>query len=98
MKTYRATPSLFAVSSAGAHFKAGSALSEFIAGRLGAPSCWPRESHRASAFLRLPEEVLSIQRWENEGGRAVAPSAPGKRPMSALQHFPFTQPFLTQAI
>jgi hypothetical protein len=75
MKFYLTTPSPFADSNASAHLAAGSALSEFMAGRLGAPSCWPHENHRASTFLRGPDEVSSIQRWENEGGKAVAPAA-----------------------
>lgn len=87
MDRYLITSFPFADSNASAHFEAGSALSEFMAGTLGAPSCWPAETHRASPFLRVQDEVLSIQRWENEGGRAFAPAARAKGPKPALQRF-----------
>jgi hypothetical protein len=97
MKGYR-TASWLADSNASGHFTAGSALTEFLAGRLGAPGCWPDENHRTSIFLRVPEEWSSIQRWENDGGKTVAATVPAKRPTSALQHFHPTRPLLTQLI
>ena len=93
MKGYPTTAPPFAGSNAPTHFEAGSALSEFMAGRLGAPSCWPDENHRTSTFLRLPEEVSSIQRWENEGGKAFAPAVRAKGPGPALQFFHSGQSF-----
>jgi hypothetical protein len=95
MKGYRTPPSPLTEPNGSVHFKAGSALSEFMAGRLGAASCWPEENHRMSAFLRLPDEVSSIQRWENDGGKTVTAA---KGPTSALPHFHPTRPLLTQLI
>lgn len=97
MKSYLTESSPFADSNASAHLEAGSALSEFIAGRLGAPSFWPDGIHRKNLHLRLPDEVSSIQRWENEGGKSVA-SAWAKGPGPALQLFHPGQSFLTQLI
>jgi hypothetical protein len=71
MKSYLTESSPFADSNASAHLEAGSALSEFMAGRLGAPSFWPDGIRRKNVYPRLPDEVSSIQRWENEGGKAV---------------------------
>jgi hypothetical protein len=59
------------LSDAAAHFKAGSALSEFMAGRLGAPDCWPNENNRWGIFAHVPNQLTAIQRWENEGGRII---------------------------
>jgi hypothetical protein len=98
MKGYRSRRFAFADSNASAHFTAGSALSEFLAGRLGAPSCWPDESHPTSTLLRVPDDVSSIQRWENEGGKTVAAAVRAKGPTSALRHFHPTRPLLTQLI
>jgi hypothetical protein len=97
MPHYR-TPISLDDSNASAHFKAGSALSEFMAGRLGAPGCWPDESYRKSALLRVPDEARSIQRWENEGGKTTGAAAPAKGPPSAPQRFYPTRPLLTQLL
>jgi hypothetical protein len=98
MKGYRTSPSPLADSNASVHFDVGSALWEFLAGRPGAPGCWPNETHRTSTFLRVPDEVSSIQRWENEGGKTVAAAVRAKGPTSALRHFHPTRPLLTQLI
>lgn len=97
MKNYLTASAPFADSNASAHLEAGSALSEFMAGRLGAPSFWPDGIHRKDVYLRLPHEVSSIQRWKNEGGKAVAP-ARAKGPGPALQLFHPGRSFLTQLI
>ncbi len=34
------------------HFRTGSALLEFLAGRLGAPECWPNECRVKSTIIR----------------------------------------------
>ena len=95
MKNYRTPLAPLAASNASVHFDAGSALREFLAGRLGAPGCWPNEPHRTRTFLRVPDEVSSIQRWESDGGKTVTAA---KAPTSALQHFHPTRPLLTQLI
>jgi hypothetical protein len=86
------------VFNASAHFTAGSALSEFMAGRLGAPGCWPDDGHRNSTLFRGSEEASSIHRWENEGGRTMPAVAPGKGLTFALRHFHPTHPLLTQLL
>lgn len=98
MKDDRIPSSPLADSNASAHFNAGSALREFLAGRLGAPGCWPDENHGPRTFLRGPDEVSSIQRWENDGGKTVAASVSPKGPTSAFPHFHPTRPLLTQLI
>jgi hypothetical protein len=98
MKAYRTPPSPLDDSNVSGYFTAGSALAEFMAGRLGAPGCWPDESHRKSVFLRAPDEVSSIQRWENDGGKTIAAAAPSKGPTLASQPFRPTRPLLTQLI
>lgn len=98
MKGYRTALSRLDDANASAHFNAGSALTEFLAGRLGAPGCWPDENHRTSHLPRGPDDMSSIQRWENEGGKTVAATAAAKGPMSALRHFHPTRPLLTQLI
>ena len=98
MKNYRTPLAPLAASNASVHFDAGSALREFLAGRLGAPGCWPDETNRTRTFLRVPDEVSSIHRWENDGGKTVAAVAPAKGPMSPLQRFNPTRPLLTQLI
>jgi hypothetical protein len=98
MKSYLTTPSSFGSSDAPTHFETGSALREFMAGRLGAPSCWPDENRRTSTFLRLPDEVSSIQRWENEGGKAFAPAFQTRGQGPARQLFHPSRSFLTQLI
>jgi hypothetical protein len=81
-----------------AHLKAGSALTEFLAGRLGAPGCWPNEHHGTSHFPSVLDERSSIQRWENEGGKTVPMGTPAEDPSFALPHFHPTRPLLTQLI
>lgn len=79
------------------HFKAGSALREFIAGRLGSPGCWPNESCRT--LVPPPtEEARSIQRWETEGGRTIGASALPENRSTASHGFHATRPLLTQLI
>ena len=64
--------------SAAGHFKAGSALREFMAGRLGYPGYWPNESYQKLVPVRVSEKEISIQRWETEGGRTITATAPPK--------------------
>jgi hypothetical protein len=53
----------------------GSALLEFMAGKLGAPGCWPNERH----FSRTEhEELRALKRWENEGGRTPSLHLPNE--------------------
>lgn len=85
-------------STAAAHSRAGSALKEFLAGRLGAPGCWPDWNHPTRVFPRLPDDLSSIQRWENDGGKTVATPTLLKGETSALLHFHPTHPLLTQLI
>ena len=80
------------------HFRAGSALLEFIAGRLGAPACWPNESNRKLVSPPLGDEAISILRWETEGGRTIAATARANNGPAAPEHFHTTQPLLTQLI
>jgi hypothetical protein len=51
----------------------GSALSEFMAGRLGAPGCWP-DQRNDPAFPNGAARAASgaISRWENEGGKTLS--------------------------
>jgi hypothetical protein len=94
MNGYRPAPSWRSQASASGHFKVGSALSEFMAGRLGAPGCWPDKNRGRSILSRAADEVSSIQRWENDGGKTVAAASP----TSALPHFHSNRPLLTQLI
>jgi hypothetical protein len=57
------------------HFTAGSALLEFLAGRLGAPGCWPEEARATRVPAGIPDEGTSLERWETEGGRTIAAMA-----------------------
>jgi hypothetical protein len=98
MRDHRTPPAPFDDSNAAAHFKAGSALLEFIAGRLGAPACWPNESRRKHLAPRASDEMSSIQRWESDGGKTIATSALAKRRSAPPQHFHATRPLLTQLI
>ncbi len=98
MKGYQTPPSPLDDSNASAHFKAGSALREFMAGRLGAPGCWPDENHLTTTFQRSLDELLSFQRWENDGGKTVVTPASAKAETFALQHFHPTRPLLSQLI
>jgi len=80
------------------HFRAGSALREFIAGRLGAPACWPNETSRRSVPSHLPDEARSIQRWETEGGRTIAATALPESHSAALHRFHPTRSLLIPLI
>jgi len=80
------------------HFKAGSALREFIAGRLGAPACWPDGRRRKHFGAGASDEANSIERWETDGGKTTSTTAPAKR-SSAIPHpFHAVKPLLTQLI
>jgi hypothetical protein len=72
------------------HFRAGSALLEFMAGRLGALACWPNETKLLSS--RVPDEASAIQRWETEGGRTIAATASANSASAASENFHTTQP------
>jgi hypothetical protein len=98
MNGNRPAPSWRSDANASGHFNAGSALSEFMAGRLGAPGCWPEENRRTSILFGARDEVSSIQRWENDGGKTIAAAASAKDPASALPHFHSNRPLLTQLI
>ena len=98
MKDHRTPPPLLDDASEASHFKAGSALREFIAGRLGAPACWPNESYRRLVPSRVADEARSIQRWETEGGRTIAATALPESHSAASQGFHATRPLLTQLI
>jgi hypothetical protein len=54
----------------------GSALFEFMAGRLGAPGCWP-DQRNDTAYTNGAARAASpaISRWENEGGKTLAARA-----------------------
>lgn len=52
------------------HFSFGSALLEFMAGKLGAPGCWPGETN-----CGRHTDLRALNRWENEGGRTLSPLA-----------------------
>ena len=74
-----------------AYLSAGSALLDFIAGRLGAPGCWPNDNYSRSFVTRAPDETpRSIQRWENEGGKTIVPATFYRS--RALHHFHAPQP------
>ena len=55
-----------------AHFSFGSALLEFMAGKLGAPGCWPGETNPSGG---RHVDLRALNRWENEGGRTLSPLA-----------------------
>jgi hypothetical protein len=60
--------------------KIGSALFEFMAGRLGAPECWPDQRNDAACTNGAARAVSrAISRWENEGGKTLS-----------ARHQPFT--------
>jgi hypothetical protein len=51
----------------------GSALFEFMAGRLGAPECWPDQRNDAGCTNGAARAVSrAISRWENEGGKTLS--------------------------
>lgn len=55
--------------------KIGSALFEFMAGRLGAPECWPdQRNHAAYTYTNGAARAVlrAISRWENEGGKTLS--------------------------
>jgi hypothetical protein len=53
--------------------KIGSALFEFMAGRLGAPECWPDQRNDAACTNGAARAVSrAISRWENEGGKTLS--------------------------
>jgi hypothetical protein len=54
----------------------GSALFEFMAGRLGAPGCWP-DQRNDTAYTNGAGRAASraISRWENEGGKTLSARA-----------------------
>ena len=54
------------------HFSFGSALLEFLAGKLGAPGYWPDEMHPGGG---RHADLRALNRWENEGGRTLSPLA-----------------------
>jgi hypothetical protein len=80
------------------HFRAGSALREFVAGRLGAPGCWPNDSYRGRIADSVSNETASIQRWESEGGKTIAATALSNRNSAASEDLHPTRPLLTQLI
>jgi len=98
MKDYGTPPASLEDLEAATHFKPGSALRQFIAGRLGAPSCWPvrRYPKRISAYL--PDETQwMIHRWENEGGKTPAATLP-KDCAPLRQYFHSLQPLHSQLL
>jgi hypothetical protein len=53
--------------------KFGSALFEFMAGRLGAPECWPDQRNDDACTNGAARAVLrAISRSENEGGKTLS--------------------------
>ena len=79
------------------HFKPGSALRQFIAGRLGAPACWPARRYPKGVSAYVPDEAQWIHRWENEGGKTPAATLPRDR-APLRQYFYPTRPLLNQLI
>lgn len=96
MKNNLTSPLPFHDAGAPDHFAAGSALRAFIAGRLGAPACWPNESSRKLVPARVSDDAHSIQRWETEGGKTIPPIS--ERRSAASKGFYTTRPLLTQLI
>ena len=68
-----------------------------MAGRLGAPSCWPAGRYPKRVVVHVPDETPWIHRWENEGGKTLAATLPKDRAPS-LHYFYPTRPLLTQPI
>ena len=97
MKDNRIPPTPLENRDAAAHFKPGSALRQFIAGRLGAPDCWPGGRYPKRVFARVPDETRWIHRWENEGGKTLAATLPKDRALSRHYFHPI-RPLLTQLI
>lgn len=97
MKDNRIPPARFQDLDAAAHFGPGSALRQFIAGRLGAPGCWPARQSPKRVVAQLPDETPWIHRWENEGGRTLAATLPQDR-VRSRHYFHPTRPLLTQLI
>lgn len=98
MKADRIRPAPLDAPAAAAHFEAGSALRDFMAGRLGAPGCWPNESYRKRISVPASDEMSSIQRWETEGGRTIAATVPSEGRSAASQGFHAQRPLLTHLI
>jgi len=96
--TRRTPPALLDDSNTAAHFKVGSALHEFMAGRLGAPGCWPNKIPRKQAVADGSGETSSIQRWETDGGKTIATNALAKDRWAAPRLFHATKPLFTQLI
>jgi hypothetical protein len=79
------------------HFRPDSALRQFMAGRLGAPACWPAGAYPKRVSAHVPDETQWIHRWENEGGRTLAATLPKDRvPLDNFFH-PM-RPLLTQLL
>jgi hypothetical protein len=53
------------------HFSFGSALLEFMTGKLGTPGCWPDEPRHGGG---RQADLRALNRWENEGGRTLFPA------------------------
>lgn len=97
MKDNRTPPTPPENRDAATHFKPGSALRQFIAGRLGAPGCWPAGRYPKHVSAYVPDETPWIHRWENEGGKTLAATLPRDR--EPLRHyFHPARPSLTQLI
>lgn len=79
-----------------AHFRPDSALRQFMAGRLGAPACWPAGQYPKRISAQVPDETKWIHRWENEGGKTLATLPKDRAPLP--HHFHTTRPLLTQLI
>ena len=64
----------------------GSALFEFMAGRLGAPGCWP-DQRNDTAYANGAARAASraISRWENEGGKTLSRTCINYFPPTPLQ-------------
>jgi hypothetical protein len=98
MKDSRTPPPPRDDATAALHFEAGSALREFMAGRLGTPTCWPNNYYRKRVPTRGLEEASSIQRWETEGGRTTPATALSENSPAPTRNFHATKPLLTQLI
>jgi len=64
----------------------GSALFEFMAGRLGTRECWPGQRDDA-AYINGATAAMSraISRWENEGGKTLSAHESTISPPTPLQ-------------
>jgi hypothetical protein len=50
----------------------GSALFEFMVGRLGAPECWPDRGNKVAYTDGAHDASRAISRWVNEGGKTLS--------------------------